>query len=406
MGGARVDIYGGGHNLARQLNQWRRRRAFALGAISVLALAGAVFVSRDHYAGYAPPPGGVAAAPGIGAQGAQTRVVSITSRQSVFALARSPRGWTLQDRGGYPVSQQRVSALEAAFRDLRLVRPITRDPAKHARLNVGDPGDGGDGVLVQLQDERGAFLVDLILGYREDKIYARKRGDAQVWTISGDLPPLRDATFWLELAPFGLQTDDLVRLDIAPSTGPAFTLQRLEPGADFAMGRPFSSLAIAQPEAVRALLRVIAKLQPLDVAPAPSLGGAPASRLLAHAQDGVDVVLDMHSKDGGEWLKAIARTAPDANAQALARAQAINAQTGAWAFRLRPEDAAALTPSLSALAGEEAVARRLSLVPAANSRPRPRPIIFNDAPPRSQAPAPADPAAPAPSPPTTSPGPP
>ncbi len=358
-----------------------------------------MFASRDHYAGYAPPPGGIAAAAGIGAQGTQTRAVSITSRQSVFALARSPRGWTLQDRGGYPVSQERVSALEAAFSDLRLVRLITRDPAKHARLNVGDPGNGGDGVLVQVQDERGAFLVDLILGYREGKIYARKRGDAQVWTTSGDLPPLRDATFWLELAPFGLQTDDLLRLDIAPATGPAFTLQRLEPGADFAMGRPFSSLVIAQPEAVRALLRVIAKLQPLDVAPAPSLGGAPASRLLAHAGDGVDVVLDLHRKDGGEWLKAIARAVPDADAQALARAQAINAQTGAWAFRLRPEDAVALTPSLSALAGEEAVARRLALVPAAPPRSRtPAP-----------APAPAEPTAPAPSAsaaPAPSPGPP
>ena len=383
--------------MARQLDQWRRRRAFALGAISALALAAAVFVSRGHYSGYAPPPGGVAAAPGIGAQGTQTRAVSITSRQGVFALARSPRGWSLQDRGGYPVSHERVSALEAAFRDLRLVRPITRDPAKHARLNVGDPGNGGDGVLVQLQDERGAFLVDLILGYRGGKVYARKRGDAQVWTTSGDLPALRDAAFWLELAPFGLQTDDLLRLDIAPPTGPAFTLQRLEPGRDFALGRPFSSLAIAQPEAARALLRVIAKLQPLDVAPAPSLGGAPASRLVAHASDGVDVVLDLHRKDGGEWLKAVARAAPDADAQALARAQAINAQTGAWAFRLRPEDAAALTPSLSALAGEEVVARRLALVAAAPPK---------SSPPASAPAAPPTPAVLAPSTPAPNPGPP
>lgn len=368
-----------------------------LGAISALTLAAAVFVSRGHYSGYTPPPGGVAAAPGIGAQGTQTRAVSITSRQGVFALARSPRGWSLQDRGGYPVSQERVSALEAAFHDLRLVRPITRDPAKHARLNVGDPGNGGDGVLVQLQDERGAFLVDLILGYRGGKVYARKRGDAQVWTTSGDLPALRDAAFWLELAPFGLQTDDLLRLDIAPPTGPAFTLQRLEPGTDFALGRPFSSLAIAQPEAARALLQVIAKLQPLDVAPAPSLGGAPASRLVAHAGDGVDVVLDLHRKDGGEWLKAIARAAPDADAQALARAQAINAQTGAWAFRLRPEDAAALTPSLSALAGEEIVARRLALVAAAPPR---------SSPPASAPAAPPTPTATAPSTPAPNPGPP
>lgn len=372
--------------MALQLNRWRRRRAFVLGAISIAMLAGALFVSRLNEAIYAAPAGGVVAAPGLGADGVQTRVISIRSRQGVFSLARTPRGWSLQDRGGYRVDQDKVRAVEAAFREMRLVRPITRDDTKHARLNVGDPSVGGDGVLVQLQDERGAFLVDFILGYREEQIYLRKRGDPQVWTIRGDLPPLRDAAFWLDLKPFGLGTADLQRLDIAPAAGPAYTILRLEPGAMFVLGRPFSAMAITQPAAVEAMLAAIAKVQPGDVAPAPSLGGAPMARLLATAGDGVVVGLDLHRKDGADWLKATARTVPEANAEAMGRAQAINAQAAAWAFRLSAEDAAALIPGLDSLVGTDALERRLAFVPAAAPSPR---RAASSLPPRAPAPDPA-----------------
>ncbi len=376
--------------MALQLNHLRGRQALALGAISLGLLVAAFFVSRTDQAVYAARPGGVLAAPGIDAPGVQTRVISITSRQGVFSLVRTPRGWSLQDRGGYPVGADRVRVVEAAFKALRLMRPITRDSAKHGRLNVGDPAAGGDGVLVQLQDERGAFLVDLILGYRDESVYVRKRGDTQVWTVSGDLPALRDASFWLELAPFGLSITDLQRLDIAAPTGPGFTILRPEPGADFTLGRPFSALVITQKAALASMLSVIAKVQPRDVAPAPSLGGVPMARLLATASDGVIVAMDVHRKDGVDWLKATARTAPGATSEAQARAQQINAQTGAWAFRLSPEDSLALTPALAALVGEEAVTRHLSVIAPV---PRPRPIV-QDSSTASAAPAQSPPAPP------------
>lgn len=379
--------------MALQLNRLRGQRALALGAVSLALLVVALFVSREGRAVYTAPPSGVLAAPGIGGENVQTRLVRITSRQGVFSIARTPRGWVLQDRGGYPVGANRVNALEAAFRALRLARPITRDSAKHGRLNVGDPGAGGDGVLVQIQDERGAFLVDLILGYRDDTIYARKRGDAQVWTVSGDLPPLRDAAFWLELAPFGLSTAELLSLDVAPLTGPGFTVLRAEPSGPFIFGRPYSGLLIRQKDALEAMLAVIARVEPRDVAPAPSLGGVPAARLLATASDGVVVAMDIHRKDGADWLKATARTSPEANLQAMERAQKINAQTGAWAFRLSPEDAAALIPALASLAGEDAnVPLNAAIAPAV--RPRPAVRAVPSSAPASAAPAPVQPAQP------------
>lgn len=359
--------------MAVELDRRRRSRAISLAAVAVLAAGVAWLAARPPATGPAPPPGG---APAIvrAERLEQARAIVITTAEGEFTLARTAAGWALRDRGDFPAPEARVAELEAALAALRLMRPMTRDPQKHDRLFVGDPTRGGKGVLVQIQDERGAYLVDLVLGFTPRGLYARRRGDDQAWAARGALPAFTDPAFWLNIEPLALDAGRFVRLDVAPSEGPAFSLLRDAPGGPFRAARPFAFRAIRHPDVAQTLAVTLATLAPKDIAPAPSIVGAPIARLVASADDGLVVAVDLHRKDGADWAKVTARTIPDAPADTLARAQALNAQAGPWAYRVSSAQAAALAPTLMALTGveEAAPAPRAAPVPA-SPPPRPRP---------------------------------
>lgn len=282
--------------------------------------------------------------PGLSESIAGAQRIIVTSSEASYRIERTQRGWAMRDRGDYPVLGGRLAQLTEGLESLRYTRRMTADASKHERLGVTDPRQGGRGVLVQIEDGRGAFLVNLILGIETSGFYVRQPDNDQTWAAEGELPPLRDVAAWLDLSPIELPADQFARIEITPSQGPAYTLGRASPDAPFALiSRAREALA---PSVLEAIALQLAHVAPIDVQPAPAIQGAPRARLRVVTFDGVAIEAELIDSADKTWLKLVARAgAPEQEDAALA----FNNRAAAWAYGLSPADADRLAPALSVL---------------------------------------------------------
>jgi hypothetical protein len=274
--------------------------------------------------------------------------IIITSADASYRIERAQRGdqavWVMRDRGDFPVLGSRLAQLTEGLEGLQYTRRMTNDASKHERLGVVDPREGGRGVLVQIEDARGALLVNLILGIETGGLYVRQPDSDQTWAARGELPPLRNVAAWLELRPIDLAPERLARVEIMPREGRAYILARDSAEMPWRIASP--ALAALAQSSVTAAAERITQISPVDVQPAPAIQGAPAARVRATTFDGVTLDAELIDSDGRVWLKLVARAeAPEQEAAALE----INNRAAPWAYALDDADAASFAPPLGAL---------------------------------------------------------
>lgn len=331
--------------MTQTLDQRRRGQVAWIAALAMLAVIGATLVYGLDTRRRAPPQSPGLAAPGLSARPNAAEVILVVTKDATYRLAKESRGWTMKDRGGYPVRQEAVAAFTEALAKLRYARPMTRDPEKLARLGLDDPRQGGAGALLQVQDSQGALLADVIIGGGEETLYLRPANANQTWTADGALPPIRDASAWLDLRPLELPTARIARLDVARNEGVYAIFKSLESG-DFVLARPFSERPALEPGRVGRVAAALGALKPIDVAPAPSITGAPEARLTLQTVDGLALDAEVFSREARSWVRLAARaTTPERAAEA----SAINRRAGPWAFALPAEVAADLAPPIGDL---------------------------------------------------------
>lgn len=278
--------------------------------------------------------------------------IVVISREASYRIERVERGgqrvWVMRDRGDFPVVAARLAQLTRGLEGLRYTRRMTSDPSKHERLGVTDPRQNGRGVLLQVEDGRGALLVNLILGVEPTGLYVRRPDDDQAWAarVEGDdeLPPLRDVASWLELRPLPIAADRLARVEIVPAQGRAYILARDDASQPWRIDVP--ALAPLSESSVAGAAERLTQLTPLDVQLAPAIQGTPQARVRAHTFDGVMIDGELIPSDGRIWLKLVARAqAPEQEAAALE----INSRVAEWAFALSDVEAEAVAPALTTL---------------------------------------------------------
>lgn len=335
--------------MTTELAQGRARRAVWIGGLAAaLTLIAAVTVAIGMQGRDATRVAGPVL-PGFAERiGSATRIV-VASKDARYEIQRTEKAWVLKDRGGYPVRREVLAQFTDGLRSLAYVRPMTRDPARHERLGLGDPAEGGSGVAVQVEDAQGARLADLIVGEEPGgALFLRKPGDDQSWQVRGRMPPLRDAARWLDLAPLDLDVARIAGADVSPAAGPAYTLQRADAQGAFALAAPHDSTPVISPSGVADAAMKIAQLQPLDVRPAAAVAGAPRARIRTRTFDGLVMESELFEEAGGRrWIKLVARAGTPAKD---AEAREINARVAPWAYALGEADYAALAPPLATLA--------------------------------------------------------
>ncbi|MGF1462740.1 MAG: hypothetical protein ACFB2Z_06200, partial [Maricaulaceae bacterium] len=145
------------------MNARRARSALALGLVSGTALIAALAASAWDAQRFARPEGGGLAAPDWERLVGAVDQISIERTDLTLTLTPGLEGWSVAERAGFPVRPERLSDLDQLFTDLRLEAPKTADPGKHARLDLGDPADGGSGARVRVS-AGDALVADWIIG--------------------------------------------------------------------------------------------------------------------------------------------------------------------------------------------------------------------------------------------------
>ncbi len=331
--------------MTTELAERRKGRAliFVLAAAGLAATA-AVTVAIDSRSARQDVSAALAV-PGLAGRIAQAQRINVTSADATYRIERIGEGeqrrWVMRDRGDFTIAAAPLGRLTDGLEGMVLLRRMTSDPEKHARLGVDDPRQGGRGVLVQIEDGNRALLVDLILGVEPSGgLYVRRAGQDQVWSARGDLPPLRDVSQWMDLAPLTFDPATLTRVEITPPEGAPYIVERDVGAVNFAIVSPRVT-AIA-PGSVTAVAERIANLAPIDVQIVNAIAGPARGRVRAFTADGVVIEGELLESDGKTWIKLIARAqAPEQEPAALA----INERVAGWAYALsRSEAEALLTP--------------------------------------------------------------
>jgi hypothetical protein len=334
--------------MSTNLAERRKGRILTLALIAGALVAIAAVTAAIEFRSSRPDLASGPVVPGLEEQIQDGQRIIVTSAEATYRIERAQRGetsvWVMRDRGDYPVLPARLAQLTEGLEQLRFTRRMTSDPSKHERLGVTDPREGGRGVLVQVEDARGALLVNLILGVEPSGLYVRRPDDPQTWAAQGELPPLRDVASWLELRPIDMSADRLARVEIMPAQGRAYILARDSAEQPWRIAAP--ALAAMAQSSVTAAAERITQVSPVDVQPAPAIQGAPTARVRATTFDGVVIDAEMIPSDGQTWLKLVARAgAPEQEAAALE----INNRVAPWAYALSGIDVDGLAPPLGAL---------------------------------------------------------
>lgn len=329
--------------MTSELSERRRARTLTLfviaGALAVIAAVTVGIEVRSSSPNAASGP----VVPGLEETISGAQRVTIVSQEASYRIERTQRGWAMRDRDDYPVLPARLAQLTEGLEGLRYTRRMTSDASKHERLGVTDPRQGGRGILVQIEDGRGALLVNLILGVETNGLYVRQPDNDQTWAAEGELPPLRDVATWMALQPLSLPAERLARVEIMPAEGRAYILARDAADQPWRIAAP--ALA-GLPQVIAMTAQHLTQLSPSDVRTAPAIQGAPSARVRARTFDGVIIDAELIPSDGRTWVKMVARAeTPEQEPAALA----INNESAAWAYALTSEDVQALAPPLAQL---------------------------------------------------------
>lgn len=322
----------------------RRRAALALLVAAVLAVAAYAANAFDLDRLKAPTASGPVL-PAFGQLASSASAITIQTKDAAYHIVRSDRGWTLRDRGDYPVQREKLGQFTSGLATLAYLRPMTRDPNKLDRLALGDPAKGGEGVLVQVQNDQGALVANLVIGMTPTGLYVREPDETQAWAVRGDLPPLKDPAQWLDLAPLSIASERIVDVLIEPQAGGSYRLIRANGDEPFRLQSPYDRTPLRDPAMLTTIGEGFARLKPIDVVDAPAIDAPAIARVTMRTADGLVIAGELIDRGGRKWLKLIAQ----GDGAAANEAQQVNARAAAWAYGLSTLDYEGLAPPLSAL---------------------------------------------------------
>jgi hypothetical protein len=208
-----------------------RGRPLALAAVAVLALAGSAWWLLERQAS------GDAVEAGLLLPGFDARIeaierieVFVAGDQARVSIEKQDGTWVMPDRDGWPANQREVSKALFRLAEARRIEPKTRDPKRHARLGV-EAVAAPDAKGAELRLSGGGEPVRLVVGNNHPSLggsYVRLGDDPQAWLLDEDIAPAREPADWLDRRLLDIPLARIEEVRVAPSTGRAFRLARVE----------------------------------------------------------------------------------------------------------------------------------------------------------------------------------
>ena len=236
-------------------------------------------------------------------------VVTGAENKVLATLERGTNGWTLAQKGGYPVDTGKLRAFLLKLADARRLEQKTSNKDKYAVLGVEDIGaTDAKGIEVELGGL--AQPLKLIVGNADPRggTYVRVADDAQSWLASGALTVDRTAADWLHKDLADIAATRIASVAITHTDGSRVAISKNAEGdvnyvlADVPKGREAGSEF-----AVNGLASALAGLRFDDVLPAAE--AAPGDKPLKARYatfDGLVVEVAAWEKDGKDLAQFVA----------------------------------------------------------------------------------------------------
>lgn len=323
----------------------RSTTLIALTIVTVAAAAAAVFVPAPG----GTKPAGVATAPvfpglkGWIAGAAKLTVVGPGGTVTLERKGAAPKagetpvdGWSLADKGGYPVDPATIRPILSGLVDLKTVEPKTERPKLYDRLDLGTPGDkGSEAKSVALADGNGADIVKLIVGRRryglagnDDGIYVRKPDEARTWLAAPALDLPTDALAWIDRKLVDIDADQIRSVSLTPAAAGAkpLTFRRDKPADKLAVQDLPRDFKLKSDNPGSDVAPAFRYLDLTDVKPAGAVTAAPVATAHVETFDGMVLDVTLIDQDGSIWVKFAAKGS-DAAAEIAKRADG-------WAYKI------------------------------------------------------------------------
>jgi hypothetical protein len=179
----------------------RKTAFFALSITTVLAVAAAMFVSKER----APESELAESAlfPGLAEHINDVAHIEVKSKDQKTTVRKDGERWVIEDRAGFPALFDKVKATVVAVADLEVLEPKTTNKELYPRLGVeGIDAEPSSSVLVQLADGQSKPLAALLVGKPRSGgspgTYVRRPDEPQAWLVRGRVEVSADPVEWME----------------------------------------------------------------------------------------------------------------------------------------------------------------------------------------------------------------
>ena len=328
----------------------KRTTVLGLAGAAVAAIGLAVVLVGGEERASQPVEVGTAALPELADRINDVATLVLATSEETVTLTRTAAGWAAPDKDGYPARPEVVRRAVAGAADLVLVRPMTANPERYARLSVTDPGPDASSRHLRLLDEAGREIAALIVGEttvaleagRPAELYVRRPGETQSWLARGTFALEAGLTDWLALEVVEIPRNDVMDAVVSHADGEVVTVRR-----DPRDAQNFSLSGIPEGRAAKSdfvpnsVAAALAFLDHDDVRPAADVDLSAASETVYRTWRGLVVTARVIELDGAWWMTYAAAVDPDRVAAEAgdpatveAEAQAINDRASGWLYRI------------------------------------------------------------------------
>jgi hypothetical protein len=318
-------------------------RAFAaLAVITLVAVVVAIATYASQNRWSQAKVSGAALLPGVAAQASHISRVELQQGDKALALAKSDEGWTLADRGGYPVKPGAVRALLVKLAQAELVEGKTRNKDRFALLELEDPaGKDSKSRSLRLKDEQGAIIAEALVGKKrwdafggsKSGTYVRKPGDPHAWLSNVDLDVSLNVRDWVQAGVLDVPSTKIAKLTVEiPGEEPLVIARDAADTAKYSLlGLP-EGKKLKEGAGIDAIVRAVGTIELDDVrkaAAAPPANDLSVAKI--EADGGLAITVRLRKEGDDTWVSL---EASGAEADAKKTAEDIVKHTQGWEYKV------------------------------------------------------------------------
>jgi hypothetical protein len=251
--------------------------------------------------------------------------------------------WLIGARDDYAADLGKIRQLIIALADAKIMEEKTSDEDKYARLGVGDPENGGDGLEVSIAGPEFSYSVILGKTAQRKSRYARIKGEAVSYLIDQNPDIPSTAAKWLLTDLVDIDSKRIKSVSISHVGGDTLRIEKdTQEQNDFVVRDVPKNRELSYSTVGNGIASALGNLKLEDVRK--QVDSPAATTTVYRTWDGLMLTVGIVNEDGAAWATFSASDAaeaagpdetpaPDASGRA-AEAEAINTRLSGWQYRL------------------------------------------------------------------------